>query len=61
MESMKVGLVHGLTITWTSCPSFAEKQKVAGMSGNSQPCPETPSVTLLVLLKYKFLNYQNFV
>ena len=25
MESMKVGYVYGLTTTWTSCCSFAEK------------------------------------
>ena len=34
MESTKVGHVYELTITWTSCPSFAEKQKVGGVSGN---------------------------
>ena len=33
-ESTKVGYVHGLTTTWTSCRSFAEKQKVGGVSGN---------------------------
>ena len=33
-ESTKVGHVYGLTITWTSFPSFAEKQKVGGVSGN---------------------------
>ena len=31
---MMVGHVYGLTITWTSCPSFPEKQKVGGVSGN---------------------------
>ena len=34
-----MGHVYGLTITWTSCPSFAESRKPAA-------CPETPSVTL---------------
>ena len=34
-----MGDVYELTITWTSCPSFTEKQKVGGG-------PETPSVTL---------------
>ena len=34
MESTKVGYVYGLTTTWTSCRSFAEKQKVGGVSGN---------------------------
>ena len=34
-----MGHVYELAITWTSCPSFAEKQKVGGVSGN-------PSVTL---------------
>ena len=29
-----MGYVYGLTITWTSCPSFAKKQKVGGVSGN---------------------------
>ena len=33
-ESTKVGYVYGLTTTWTSCRSFAEKQKVGGVSGN---------------------------
>ena len=32
-ESTKVGHVYKLTITWTSCPSFAEKKKVGGVSG----------------------------
>ena len=30
-----MGYVYGLTTTWTSCRSFAEKLKVGGMSGNS--------------------------
>ena len=38
-ESMKVGHVYELTITWTSCPSFLKSRKSAA-------CPETPSVTL---------------
>ena len=38
-ESTKVGHVYGLTVTWTSCPSFAEKQKVGGVSGNPLPLP----------------------
>ena len=33
-ESMKVGYVYGLTTTWTSCCSFAEKQNVGGVSRN---------------------------
>ena len=33
-ESTKVGYVYGLTTTWTSRRSFAEKQKVGGVSGN---------------------------
>ena len=52
-ESTKVGYVYGLTTTWTSCRSFAEKQKVGGVSGNP-PCPETPSVTLVKELRQIF-------
>ena len=36
-ESTKVGYVYGLTTTWTSCRSFAEKRKVGGVSGNPTP------------------------
>ena len=36
-ESTKVGYLYGLTTTWTSCHSFAEKQKVGGVSGNPTP------------------------
>ena len=41
-ESTKVGYVYGLTTTWTSCRSFAEKQKVAGVSGTAPPPPTPP-------------------
>ena len=57
-ESTKVGYVYGLTTTWTSCRSFAEKQK-------SVACPETPppvwkppplpyTATENALIKFKF-------
>ena len=42
MESTKVGYMYGLTTTWTSCRSFAEKQKVGGMP----PPSRTHSITL---------------
>ena len=37
--------MYGLTTTWTSRRSFADKQKVGGVSRT--PRPETPSITLL--------------
>ena len=52
-ESTKVGYVYGLTTTWTSCHSFAEKQKSAACPDTLPPPPppppprlETPSITL---------------
>ena len=34
--------MYGLTIIWTSCPSFAEKQKVGGVSENPPPSGKPP-------------------
>ena len=49
MESMKVGYVYGLTTTWTSCRSFAEKQKVGSVSGNPPPPSRNPLRYLTLL------------